>query len=113
MNQNEIYAINHNFINETVINIYLSYTSYIYIYLLYIFTHYKQKLIKPYGHQDFYVETQWLGRKPRKLHDLQNLLCQDSTLAGATTPYNLLEENTDSFNTILLFGTNREGHQPL
>ena len=40
MNQNEIYAINHSFIIETVINIYLSYTSYIYIYLLYIFTHY-------------------------------------------------------------------------
>ena len=36
-----------------------------------------------------------------------------STLAGATTPYNLLEENTDSFNTILLPGTNRKGLQPL
>ena len=54
MNQNEIYAINHSFINETVINIYLSYTSYIYIYLLYILhEHYKQKWIKPYEHQNF------------------------------------------------------------
>ena len=35
-----MYAINHSFIIETVINIYLSYTSCIYIYLLYIFTHY-------------------------------------------------------------------------
>ena len=80
MNQNEIYAINHSFIIEIVINIYLSYTPYIYIYLLYIFTHYKQKWIKPYGHQDFYVETQWLGRKPRKLHYLQKF-----TLPGLNT----------------------------
>ena len=58
MNQNEIYAINHSFINETIINIYLSYTSYIYIHLLYIlYEHYKQKWIKPYEHQNFYVET--------------------------------------------------------
>ena len=41
MNQ-VIYAINHIFMNETVINIYLSYTSYIYIYLLSIFTHYNK-----------------------------------------------------------------------
>ena len=56
MNQ-VIYAINHSFINETVINIYLSYTSCIYIYLLYIFTHYiiniyKQQIMKIINHKN-------------------------------------------------------------
>ena len=57
--------------------------------------------IKPYEHKNFYVETQWLGRKPQKLHYLQKFTLPDSTLAGATTPYNLLPD------------TNRKGLQPL
>ena len=56
MNQ-VIYAINRSFINEIVINIYISYTSYIYIYLLYIFTHYiiniyKQQTMKIINHMN-------------------------------------------------------------
>ena len=46
-----------NLINEIVINIYLSYTPYIYIYLLYIFTHYiiniyKQQTMKIINHMN-------------------------------------------------------------
>ena len=48
------------------------YMAYIIIYLLYIaymnIININESNIKPYEHQDFYVETQWLGRKPRKLH---------------------------------------------
>ena len=62
-------------INETVINIYyIHYHLHIIIYLLHIIN----KMNQPSNHMDtkiFYVETQWLGRKPRKLHYLQNLLC--------------------------------------
>ena len=53
-------------INETIINIYMHYHLHI-ISLAFINNHENHK---PYEHQDFYVETQWLGRKPRKLHYL-------------------------------------------
>ena len=100
MNQNEIYAINHNFINETVINIYLSYTSYIYIYLLYIFTHYKQKWIKPYGHQDFYVETQWLGENHGSFTNFRIYFAGIKYWLGQQPLTIYLKENKDSCDTI-------------
>jgi len=60
-------------INETIINIYMHYHLHI-ISLAFINNHEDHK---PYEHQDFYMETEWLGRKPRKLHYL--------TLSGLNT----------------------------
>ena len=69
--------------------------------------------IKPYEHQNFYVETQWLGRKPQKLHYLQNLLCQIQPWLGKQplTIYFIGEHRLRLYNW--LPGTNWKGLQPL
>ena len=69
--------------------------------------------IKPYEHQNFLHGNPVTREKTTEASLCSKFTLPDSTLAGATTPYNLLEENTDSFYTILLPGTNRKGLQPL
>ena len=93
MNQ-VIYAINHSFINETIINIYLSYTSYIYIYLLYIFTHYiiniyKQQTMKIINHMNTRVlhGNPVAGKKTMEsFHQLQISFAKIKYWLGQSTP---------------------------
>ena len=104
MNQNEIYAINHSLINEKVINIYLLYTSYIYIYLLYILhEHYKQKWIKPYERQNFLRGNPVTGKKTTEASLSSKITLPVSTLAGATTPYNYFTSLLLEWATTLIY----------
>ena len=108
LNQMRYVPLITNLINETVINSY-------YIHYHLSFIHYKQKWIK---HQ-----TTWIprflrgnpvtGEKTTKASLTSKFTLPDSTLAGATTPYNLLkgENKLPLYNW--LPGTNRKGLQPL
>ena len=69
--------------------------------------------IKPYEHYNFLRGNPVTGEKTIEASLTSKFTLPDSTLAGATTPYNLLEQNTNSFYTILLPGTNWKGLQPL